>query len=202
MEIGSNIFLNQMSAYMQKVDESGILSKFLSCFGYDWETFIKPLIEEQTDIHNPEKSKDLLGEIMGLPDSYLDVSNTKFLTLIGKGLGSPIDVTEMPAGSDSFIQPGPDNYPILYRKLLIFTISLYKWRGTALALKYWGYLIGMDLDVVVLTTPDIKYDVGISYDSKIQTSEITEITPTYDRGICEQCSQFYIRVNNAIYSGR
>ena len=202
MEIGNNIFLNQMSAYMQRVDESGILSKFLSNFGYDWTTFIKPLIENQTDIHNPIKSEDLLGQIMGLSPQELAYSNAKFLTLIGKDYGSPIDVMSMPTDSESMYEPGqPEKFPDMYRKILTFIVSLYKMRGTALAIKYWGYILDLDLDVVTIDRPQVAYDLGFTYDQVINTSEITKETIGYDMGTCEQCTQFYLRVNNSIYSG-
>ena len=202
MEIGNDIFIKQMSAYMQRVDESGILSRFLSCFGYDWTTFIKPLIEQQTDIHNPYKSKDLLGEIMGMSPEELQYSNNKFLTLIGNDLGSPIDITPMPTGDESMVQTGPDKYPDIYKKILIFIVSLYKMRGTALAIKYWGYLLGLDIDVVIINRPRVMYDSGFNYDEIINTSEITQEKISYDMNICESCTQFYLRTNHAIYTGQ
>jgi hypothetical protein len=203
MELGSNIFLEQMSAYMQRVDEQGILSKFLSCFGYDWESFIKPLIEDQTSIHNPEESVDLLGQIMNLPEEELRISNTKFLRLIGKDLGSPIDVMSMPEEDQTMYQPGDnENYPDLYRKILTLIVALYKWRGTALAIKYWGYLLDLDLEVVTLDYSKVKYDSGFNYDQSINTSEITSESIKFDMGTCDQCTKFYIKVNNAIYTGK
>lgn len=204
MEIGNRIFIEQMSAYMIKADESGILTKFLSCFGYDWGTFLKPLIEDQTSIHNPEESEDLLSQIMGLSENELLISNTKFLKLIGYDIGSPIDVTKTPNPNETMYNPtgGNEEYPGIYRKILTLIISLYKWRGTALAIKFWGYIIGFDVELVTIKRPKVSYDMGFTYDSDINTSEVTKEVISYDMGTCESCTQFYIRVNNSIYSGK
>lgn len=198
MELGNNAIWDQLSNYFKRNDKDGILERFLSLYGYDWNNILIPLIEGNTDIINPLKSKDLatnlINSIYYTSNNQLIEDNEKFLLHIGFGLNNPVDIVK----DNSFIGPGQNQYPQFYRKLLTFIISLYKFRGTALAIKYWGYILGLDLEVLVLEKYIVRYDSGFNYDDIIKTSELTSRGLLYDLG-CNQCVEFMIIAKNSIF---
>lgn len=179
-----NIFFEKLPEYFKVNDTykdaegKGILERFLSIFGVDLDEITLPLLENTTDILNPEKSVDLLNQIL----NPTGADNGKFLNHIAYGLNNPIDVL-------------PDEAQ--YRKLLSFVITLYKLRGTKLAIRYWGYLIGIPLEVVEINTPRLRCDDGYQYDSNIITSESTIDPARYDSA-CLPCSEYFIIVENSI----
>ena len=198
MELGNNAIWDQLSNYFKRNDKDGILKRFLSLYGYDWNNILIPLIENNTDIVNPTKSIDLatklINSIYYTSDDQLIEDNEKFLLSIGFGLNNPIDIVK----DDSFTGTAQNQYPQFYRKLLTFIISLYKFRGTALSIKYWGYILGLELEVLVLEKHIVRYDSGFNYDDILKTSELTSKELLYDLG-CNQCVEFIVIVKNSVF---
>lgn len=177
-----NVFFDKLSLYFKQVDSykdidgKGLFERFLAIFGDDIDGILLPLLEDITSIINPAQSEDLLNYLMGL-----DPNNGKFLNHIAYTLNNPPDIVD--EGT--------------FRKLLTYVLSLYKIRGTKRAIRYWGYLLGLDLQVVEIDSPVIKADSGYKYDSELITSEVSKEIPKYDSN-CTTCSNYYIVVEGTI----
>ena len=190
MFLFNNWFFDRFPPYFKNTDTykdsegKGIFERFLSIFGVELDEVIMPLLRNQSDIVNPQTSKDLLNEILGETQE-----NDKYLNLIAYTLGNPPhrDIYKTPEQVERELR--------LYRNLLSMTASLDKIRGTAKSLVIWGNLLGLELIIYQSKSLRSRYD-EIDWDSSVEGFDgLTEAT--YDSD-CSTCSDYIVLISKSI----
>lgn len=176
-----NFFFNKLPLYFKQEDtykdnnNEGILERYLSIFGEDFDEVLLPMIADYTVIVDPLESYDVQASILDPGNA----DDEKFLNHIAYTLGNPPDLT-----GDDF-----------YRKLLSIMVSLYKIKGTIPAYNIWLNIIGLQASVLVEVPPvELTYDSGFNYDSLI-TTEVTAEAGTYDTS-CPTCSDYALVIED------
>lgn len=105
-----------------------------------------------------------------------ETATSKFLSLLAFTVGSPIDIL----GTDAS-----------YRLRLMQAVSLYKLKGTAKSYRLLFNILGYTVTVEELFLPDMRYDIGLTYD----TDNDGTIPYQYDNDKCRQgCVEYNLIV--------
>ena len=110
----------------------------------------KGLFERYFDIFGEEIDDVIFPEA----DQYLDIiditiNDSKFINHVSDTLGRPPDIFQ-----DEDI----------YRKLLVFIVTVYKVKGNIDSYQLFFSLLGFNVSIIEHFQKDIKYDVGLLYD--------------------------------------
>lgn len=187
-----NFLWETLPGYMYQTDTykdhngKGIFQRYLSILEDDVNEVIIPLLENEGVISNPLYSFDVLNSLIGGLGE-----DDKFLNLIAYTLSNPIHRDIYKVNNEDRDEEDIQKEIGYYRNLLSFSLSLWKIKGTALALKSYGNILGLELEVIENSVLGAVYD-EVTYDQEY--SDITgSYIITYDSE-CQICSSYTVVV--------